>query len=87
MTKLFSTVQTRNAKALLRDLCNDISVIPFKNRSDLEHVCDIIIMRVRAAKLPELFTDELIAIINRRTVASLLDSVTLLEDEIKEVER
>ena len=87
MQEQFSTVQVRNAKALLLDLCNDINATSFGDRSNLEHMCDIIIMRVRAARLPELFTDELITIINRRTVAALLEAVILLEDEIKEAER
>lgn len=89
MNEPFSAIQIRNAKALLRDICNDIKFIPFEEdrRSELEHGCDIIIKRMCVARLPEIFTANLINTVSRKTVASLLETVLLLENKIKEVEK
>ncbi len=89
MQEPFSAIQIRNAKALLRDVCNDIKVIPFEEdrRSELEHICDIIIKRMCSARLPEIFTANLINTVSRKTVAALLETVLLLENKIKEVEK
>ena len=68
-------------------MCVDINVTPLDNRSDVERCCDIIIMRIRAANLPEIFADNLITTINRKTLSAIMEAVTLLEDTIKEAEK